>query len=127
MAGVVKCDRNEERLRRERIQKIRSIEPARQAGHDVLLRIVCRSGWLDVRLREVLGVALGNDGDANAAVERREKLRHGRAAGLAAAADPFRIDLGAGQQVVDAANAVPRAEETEVRAEKNQTASGILM
>src|SRR6185437_56472 len=41
--------------------------------------------------------------------------------------DPFRIDLGAGQQVVDAANAVPRAEETEVRAEKNQTASGILM
>ena len=120
-------DRDEQRLRREGIEQVGPIDAARESGHDVLLRIVRRSGRLDVRLGEVLGVALGDHGDADAAVERREKLRHGGAAGLAATADPLGIDLRAGQQVVDPADAVPRAEETEVRAEQDQTPSGVLV
>ena len=78
-------------------------------------------------LREVLGVAHGDDGDADAAVERRQELRQRPAARLAAAADPIGIDLRARQQVVDPADAVPRAEQAEVRAEQDEAASGVLV
>src|SRR5262245_35110832 len=78
-------------------------------------------------MREVLGVALRDDGDANPAVERGQELRQRSAAGLPAAADPFGIDFGAREQVVDPANAVPDAKQTEVGAEQDQAASGIFM
>jgi hypothetical protein len=46
---------------------------------------------------------------------------------LAAATDPVRIDLRARQQVIDPADAVPGAEQTEVGAEQNETAPGVLV
>ena len=120
-------DRHQQRLRRERVEQVGPIDSASQRRHDVLLGIVSRSGRLDVGVREVLGVALGDDGDADAAVERRQELRQRPAARLAAAADPFGVDFRARQQVVDPADAVPRAEQAEVGAEQNQAASGVFV
>ena len=125
--GIVERDPDQQRPGRERIQQIRPIDPAGERRHDVLLRIVGRPGRLDVRLREILGIAHRDDGGADAAVERREELCQGRAAGLAAAADALRIDFRARQQVVDPADAVPRAEQAEVRAEQDQPAAGVLV
>ena len=127
MAGIVKRHRHEQRLRREGVQQVRAIDPVRERRHDVLLRIVGRTGRLDVSMRHVLGVALRHDGDADATVERRQELRQRSAARLSAAADPFGIDFCARQQEVDPADAVPHAEQTEVGAEQNKTASGILV
>src|SRR5439155_5601435 len=112
---------------RERVQQVRAVDPMSERRHDVLLRIVGRTRRLDLSLREVLGVALGDDGDTKAAVERRQELHQRSAAGLTAAADPFGVDFRARQQEVDAADAVPDAEQTEVGAEQNKAASGIFM
>ena len=127
VTGVVQRDGHEQRLRRERVEQIRPIDAASERRHDILLGIVGRSRRLDVVLREVLGVALGNHGDLDAAVERREKLRQRSAARLAAAADPFGIDFRAREQVVDSADAVPGAKEAEVRAEQDEAAPRVLV
>ena len=127
MAGVVQRDPHQQRLRRERIQQIRAVDSASERRHDVLLGVVCRSRRLDVLLRKILGVAHGDDGDADAAVERGEKLRQRSAAGLTAAADAIGIHFRARQQVVNPADAVPRAEQAEIRAEEYQPSPGVLM
>src|SRR6478609_239587 len=45
----------------------------------------------------------------------------------ASSADPIGIDFRSGQEVVDAADTVPGAEQTEVGAEQNEAASGVLV
>src|SRR2546428_5290736 len=99
----------------------------RECRHDVLLRIVGRTGRLDVGMRQVLGVALRDDGDTNTAVERRQKLRQRSTAGLPAATDPLGVHFRARQQEVDSTDAIPDTEQTEVGAQQNQAASGIFM
>src|SRR5215213_11398972 len=65
--------------------------------------------------------------DTDAAVERGQKLRQRPTARLTAAADPLWIHFGARQQVVDASDAVPGAEQSEVGAEQNETPAGVFM
>ena len=127
MAGIVQRDCHQQRLRRECIKQIRPVDPAGERRHDVLLSIVRRTWRFDIGLREVLGVAFGDNGDADAAVECRQELRHCPPARLAAATDPLRIDFRARQQVIDPADAVPGAEQTEVGAEQNEAASSVLV
>ena len=85
------------------------------------------SGRLDVVVRQVLGVAFGYDGDLDTVVERGQKLRQRRAPRLATAAQFVGIDLGPGHEIVEPANAVPRAIQPEVRAKKNEAAPGVLV
>ena len=120
-------DGHQQRLRRERVEQVGAVDPASERRHDVLLGVVGRARRLDVGVRKILGVALGDDGDADPAVERRQELRQRPAAGLTAAADPLGIDFRARQQVVDPADAVPRAEQAEVGAEQNEAASGVFV
>ena len=127
VTGIVQRDQHQQRLRRERIEQIGPVDPARERRHDVLLGIVGGSRGLDVGFGEVLGVALGDHGHADPAVERRQELRQRRAARLAAAADPLGVDFGPRQQVVDPADAVPRAEQAEVGAEEDQATPGVLV
>ena len=63
----------------------------------------------------------------DAIVERRQELRQRPAARLAAAANALGIDFRARQQVVDPADAVPRAEQAEVGAEQDEPASCVLV
>src|SRR5262249_27818919 len=72
-------------------------------------------------------VALRHDGDTNPVVKGGQELRQRSTARLSAAADPFGIDFSTRQQVIDSANAVPDAKETEVGAQQNEAASGIFM
>ncbi len=84
-------------------------------------------GRLDVLVRQVLGVAFGDNRHFDPVVERGQKLRQRGAARLAAAAELVGIDFGPRQQVVEPAYAVPRAIQPEVRAKKNQPAPGVLV
>src|SRR5207249_1648694 len=86
-----------------------------------------RTRRLDILLRKVLGVAHGDDSDVDAIVERRQELRQRPAARLAAAANALGIDVRARQQVVDPADAVPRAEQAEVGTQQDEPASSVLV
>ena len=87
--------------------------PGRFAGerrHDILFRIIGGPWWFDVRFRQILGIPHRHHGGTDSAVECGQELCQRCAAGLAATADTFRINLRTGDQIVDAADPVPRSE-----------------
>src|SRR5262245_65073658 len=78
-------------------------------------------------MRQILGVALGNHGDLDPVIERRQELRQRPATGLPTAADSILVDLRACQQIVDPADAVPRTEQAKVGTQQNEAASCIFV
>src|SRR6185503_6257999 len=78
-------------------------------------------------MREVLGIAFGDDRGFDPIVQCREKLCQRGAARLAATADAIGIDFGTCHEVVQRANAVPGAKQAEIRAQEHEAAPRILV
>ena len=127
MSRIVQRDADEQRFRRKRVEEIRPIDAARQRRHDVLLRVICRTRRLDVGLRKVFRVAHRDNGGADPAVEGTEELCHRGPAGLTAASDSIGIHFRPRQQVVNPANTIPRAEQSEVGTKQDQPTPGVLV
>ena len=121
---VLLLGQDDDRLRRERREKVLVIEAERQRARRALLHV---GAQLVLHVPPEFGDEAARRGHGPAIVHAAQPRGHRAAAGVAGDAEVAHVDLLAGDQVIERADAVPRAPRAEALVDQDLLDAGVVV